>query len=134
MSVSIDNDFARFGAKSYAINKITSVEVREVRDKNNGCLVALFGFIAVVMGVTGLGNLLRSPNEAIMSLLVAALFGYLTYTMVKKGRQITYHLFLITSSSEQQAYTTSNRDDVYDLRDQIEGAMLHHSRGMNGRD
>jgi hypothetical protein len=27
--VSVDRDFARFGSKSYAINKINTVEVRE---------------------------------------------------------------------------------------------------------
>ena len=29
MNITVDNDFARFGSKSYAINKINSVEVRE---------------------------------------------------------------------------------------------------------
>lgn len=133
MSVSVDNDFARFGSKSYAINKITSVEIREVQEKGNGCAIAACGVIAAISAFSGLGALIAAPKDAFTYLVIAAVFCFITYTLAKKGRKITYHLFLITSASEQQAYVTSSRDDVFNLRDQVEAAMLHHSRGLNAR-
>lgn len=39
-SVSVDRDFARFGNKSYAINKINSVEVRQHHPHNQNAAMA----------------------------------------------------------------------------------------------
>lgn len=121
MSVSIDNDFARFGAKSYAINKITSVEVREMQSKNGGCAIAILGFITVVML---LASITFPPF-----LIFVLMFGAGTWYAWKLSKRVTYQLFLITSASEQQAYENRDPQDVYRLRDQVEAAMLHHSRG-----
>ena len=131
MAVSVDNDFARFGAKSYAINKITSVEIREVKDTKGGCAIAAFGLLSLGCALTALGQAASNFGEAIGYLLVAALFGYITYTLIQKAKRITYQLFLITAASEQQAYESLNRQDVYGLRDEVEAAMLYHSRGLN---
>ncbi|MDR6144970.1 hypothetical protein QE363_000763 [Sphingomonas sp. SORGH_AS870] len=122
--VSVDNDFARFGAKSYAINKITSVEIREVTAQNAGCMVVLLALGAVLSLAIGIAV----PPFLIFTLV----FGYGAYLAWKKSKQITYQLFLITAASEQQAYESLDRDDVYSLREQVEAAMMHHSRG--GRD
>ena len=131
MTVSVDNDFARFGAKSYAINKITSVEIREVKDTKGGCAIVLFGLLSLGCALAALGSVASNFGGAIGYVLVAALFGYITYTLFLKSKRITYQLFLITAASEQQAYESLDRDDVYGLRSQVEAAMLHHSRGMN---
>lgn len=129
MSVSVDNDFARFGAKSYAINKITSVEIREVKDKNAGCTIAIFAVIALVLAVSAFESF-SSGFETVLGFLAgAAIFGYLTYAMIQKAKEITYQLFLITAASEQQAYESKSRENVYRLRDQVEAAMMHHSQG-----
>lgn len=123
MAVSVDNDFARFGAKSYAINKITSVEIREVKAANAGCMASLLGVAAALSLVIAIGF----PPFLIFALA----FGFGAYAAWKKAKRITYQLFLITAASEQQAFESFNRDDVYGLRDQVEAAMLHHSRGGN---
>ncbi|MFN3675431.1 MAG: DUF6232 family protein [Sphingomonas pseudosanguinis] len=129
MSVSVDNDFARFGAKNYAINKITSVEIREVKDKNAGCTIAIFAVITLVLAVSAFQSF-SSGFETVLGFLAgAAIFGYLTYAMIQKSKEITYQLFLITAASEQQAYESKSRENVYDLRDRVEAAMMHHSRG-----
>lgn len=132
MSVSIDNDFARFGAKSYAINKITSVEIRELRSQNGGCMVALFVIPAALCALAGLGSLSSETGIAVFFLILAAIFGGVSYVMIQRAKRVTYQLFLITSASEQQAYESRDPQDVYRLRDQVEAAMLHHSRGIRG--
>lgn len=38
VAVSVDRDFARFGSKSFAINKIHTVEVRARRPHSQTCL------------------------------------------------------------------------------------------------
>ena len=123
MSVSVDNDFARFGAKSYAINKITSVEIREKTSPNAGCVVALLAFatFAFMLATIGFPPLV----------LFAIGFGVATYFAWKRSKRVTYQLFIITSASEQQAFESLSCNAVYGLRDQVEAAMLHHSRGMN---
>lgn len=132
MTVSVDNDFARFGAKSYAINKITSVEIREVKDKNGGCLVAATAVLTLVFGLVALGSLGNSEFGAgVTFFLLAAFFGWLTSLAVKRSKRLNYQLFLITAASEQQAYESRDPADVYGLRDQVEAAMLHHSRGAH---
>lgn len=123
MTISVDNDFARFGAKSYAINKITSVEIREIRSDNWRAVAAIVTFFA-------LGALPMAV--ALPPMIVFAIgLGVLAYLAWKRARRITYQLFLITTASEQQAYESVNRDDVYDLRGKVETAMMHHSRGPN---
>jgi len=125
MTVSVDNDFARFGAKSYAINKITSVEIREIKSQNAGCMAALLGGACLLSLAITFGF----PPF----FLFALVFGAGAYLAWKKSKQITYQLFLITAASEQQAFESLDRDAVYGLRDEVEAAMLHHSRGLNTR-
>jgi hypothetical protein len=61
VQVSVDRDFARFGGKSYAINKINTVEVRQRHPNGKTgmfvaglialfCLLAAFGEDGVVRG------------------------------------------------------------------------------------
>jgi hypothetical protein len=128
MAVSVDNDFARFGSKSYAINKINSVEVRE-RKPHGKAGAIICGFLGLIFVMGGLGSFASPQGASIGSFVLAALFVALAYWQWQRSKICEYLLFLMTSSSETQAFVTRDQDEVIDLRGKIEGAMLHHSQG-----
>lgn len=120
--VSVDADFARFGNKSYAINKINSVEVRSRRPYGQGAMF-VWGLLAIICGLSGLGQLADAAGGAILTLAFAVLFGFLAWKAWQKSHVVEYQLFLMTSSSEAQAFVSRDGDEVQALRDRIEGAM-----------
>lgn len=122
--VTVDGDFARFGDKSYAINKINSVEVRETAPFKMGCVVAIVGAAAAIAALAGLGAATSGDGgTAAMMLLFAAIFGWLCHWAYQRGKVRDYSLVLMTSSSEAQAFTSRNREEVDSLRLRIEKAM-----------
>ena len=126
--VSVDLTFARFGPKSYAINKINSVEVRERQPYGQG-LPVIFGIVAfacLMSILTGSGGLGAGVGVAV--------FGALTYWAWQRHKILEYRLFLMTSSSEAQALTTRSVDEIGQLRDAIETAMSRqHERAVSVR-
>jgi len=125
IKVTVDNTFARFGAKSYAINKINSVEIRE--RKPHGIVGLLFfGVLTVLFGLAGFGAMVGpSPtDEGARYVVLAVIFAGLTYLCVRRHRIIEYQLFLMTSSSEAQAFQTRDKERVFELRTSIEEAMV----------
>lgn len=122
MSVSVDRDFARFGGKTYAINKINSVEVRSRKPHGQGMMV-VWGLLALICVLSALGQLTENVSAAIATLLFGGLFGYLAYRAWLKAQIVEYQLFLMTSSSEAQAISSFDRDLIGRLRDRIERAM-----------
>ena len=130
-AVSVDDDFVRYGSKSYAINKINSVEVRESQPHGMGGVIAL-GFIGTVWLVAAM----RSSNDdgsAITTGFFAVLCFVLAYFLWQKTKIREYRLFLMTSSSEMQAFMTRDEDYVDSLRKRIEQAMIRHSRAGSDR-
>jgi len=121
-TVSVDDDFARFGNKSYAINKINSVEVRSRRPFGQGTMFVL-GLLGVILVASAAGQLPNNPGGAVLTLMFAAFLGFLAYRSWLKSKTIEYQLFLMTSSSEAQAFVTRDRNEVQALRDRIESAM-----------
>lgn len=120
--VSVDGDFARFGNKSYAINKINSVEVRAHKPYGHSAML-VWGLLALICALSGLAQLGESSGGALFTLGLAALFGFLAYKAWEKSQIIEYQLFLMTSSSEAQAFVSRNGSEVQALRDRIESAM-----------
>lgn len=114
--VSVDRDFARFGNKSYAINKINTVEVRRRHPHGQGAMV-LFGLLAIICLFAAAGG---GGGGAF---LVGAIFGALTYWAWRRSQVIEYQLFLMTSSSEAQAISSLDGGMIDGLRDRIERAM-----------
>src|SRR3546814_18164972 len=55
-TISVDERFARFGEKSYAINKITSVAVRSETKKGSRAFLAWW-LIALMFAVSAIANL-----------------------------------------------------------------------------
>ncbi|MEH3103460.1 MAG: DUF6232 family protein [Sphingomonas phyllosphaerae] len=126
MNVTVDNDFARFGSKSYAINKINSVEVRERQPYGQGGAV-LCGIVALLCAGGGY-EAVKSGGEPAVPAILAVAFGIGAYRLWQKSKIREFLLFLMTSSSETQAFVTRSEGEVAALRDEIEAAMLHHSR------
>jgi hypothetical protein len=121
-NVTIDDKFARFGAKSYAINKINSVEVRDRKPHGQGA-VFLAGLLAIIFALAALGSLASPDGASWVSVGLAALCGWLAYKAWLRSKIVEYQLFLMTSSSEAQAFVTHDQDEVLDLRNRIESAM-----------
>jgi hypothetical protein len=115
--VSIDQHFARFGSKSFAINKINSVEVRtHVKSGTIGWLFFwLFGLLSFIAGVK------ESNGAGIVLGLILGALGYLSFRGHRETR--IHRLYLMTSSSEAQAFETTSSDEVSALRSAIERAI-----------
>jgi hypothetical protein len=111
ISVSVDRDFARFGNKSYAINKINSVEVRQ-RHPYGTAGMFLAGLGAVICVLSGGGWII-----------LGVIFGGLAYWLWRRSRIVEFQLFLMTSSSEAQAFVSRDGEMIDRLRNRIERAM-----------
>jgi len=122
MEVSVDDKFARFGSKSYAINKINSVDIRMAKPHSEGAIWA-WGLLALIFLLAFMGSLSSPDGVSILSMALAALFGFLAYRAWINSKIREYRLFLMTSSSEAQAFVTRDRDEVMQLRERIERAM-----------
>ncbi len=124
INITVDKDFARFGSKSYAINKINTVEVRA--QKPHGIFGAiLFGAVAALLLLSGFNQVLDGKGESGSStLVIAAILGGIAYWQWQKSKIREYQLFLMTSSSSTQAYTSNDEDEVINLRNSIERAMV----------
>ncbi|MGA1798668.1 DUF6232 family protein [Sphingomonas sp. 4RDLI-65] len=124
INITVDKDFARFGSKSYAINKINTVEVR-VRQPHGIGGAVICGIIALVLFLGAIGNGLNAGGgSAGTSIVGAVIFAALAYWSWTRTKIREYQLFLMTSSSSTQAYTSNDEYEVMNLRDSIESAMV----------
>lgn len=119
--ISVDRDFARFGSKSYAINKINTVEVRERQPHGMGGVI-IAGLIAGICFVAGFGQISQQGGGG-QTIVIGLLLAGLAFWLWKRTKIIEYQLFLMTSSSETQAFVSNDHDEVMGLRDSIESAM-----------
>jgi uncharacterized protein DUF6232 len=120
--VQVDDKFARFGSKSYAINKINSVDVR-VHRPHSQAATWICGLVALISVISLLGSLSDPEGLSGGALVLAAVFAGLSYVSWQKSQTREYQLFLMTSSSETEAFVTRDRDEVLRLRERIEEAM-----------
>jgi hypothetical protein len=119
-SITVDEDFARFGSKTYSIDKINTVDVRVSVPSQAGW---------IILGLLGIGFFLPS---ALAGELVMAFFGIVLLGaayIVWRGAQLrTYKLFLVTSSSEAQAFETRDEGEISQLRSAIEQAIIRQKQ------
>lgn len=114
-NVTVDRDFVRFGAKSYAIRQINSVEVRsEPPPKSKAVWWAVLAGGLALLGIV---------TVMIPLVILGAILGVVAWQTSRKKRTSLHHLLLHTSSSEVQAYETRDDDDIVQLRTAIEAAM-----------
>lgn len=116
-NVKVDSDFARFGSKSYAINKINSVEVRTDRPTGDAGWI-ICGIIALLCLLSGLGG----GGSGIFML--CAVFALVAAGLYHSAQKRIHKLFLMTSSSEAQALQSEIKEEVDSLRAAIEQAMV----------
>ena len=109
--INIDDHFVRVGGKSYAIDKINSVEVRAGKPKGKGPAIgAAIAAVAVLFaGVAGF--------------IVALILGFIAWRLWQDAGKRNYQLFLMTSSGEAEAVQTTDAGEIARLREAIEGAM-----------
>lgn len=119
-SISIDNDFARFGSKSYAIDKINTVDVRFTKPGAMGWVICTF--IAAIAIWAGLGG------GGAGSVVVGVIFAGIAVMLYRNAQVKTYKLYLVTSSSEAQAFETRDEDEIGSLRASIEQAIAAYRR------
>jgi hypothetical protein len=119
IAVSVDRDFARFGNKSYAINKINSVEVRERRPHGSAGTI-LLGGMALIFLVLAFQSM---DGSGATDVFVALLCAAATYWAWRRSKIVQYQLFLMTSSSEAQAISSRDGEMIGRLRNRIESAM-----------
>ncbi|QCB39179.1 hypothetical protein E5554_15915 [Sphingobium sp. PAMC28499] len=124
--ISVDEHFARFGKKSYAINKINSVEVRETVKKGSQAYV-LWWLLMALFFFSAYGSAPVAQESAATFALIGAFFAFIGWRSFSKRHPTPlYHLYLMTSSSEAQALTTTDESVIDKLRNEIEWAMTGH--------
>lgn len=115
--VTVDDRFVRFGSKSFAVNKLTSVDVRQTSTRGSRSYIVLW-LLAIVMLLVALGA------QTFVPALFAAVFAYFGWQdWQRRHPTTTYQLFLVTAASEAQAWETTNQDAMLELRTAVEEAM-----------
>lgn len=128
ISVNVDDDFARFGSKSYAINKINSVDVRSHKPYSaTGYILGGFVTLALVLTIVGQASEPSASSGPTINIVFfavgAAAFTWWSY---RRSKIVEYKLYLTTSSQEAQAFVSRDREAVLGLRAEIERAMTKH--------
>src|SRR4051812_18428207 len=124
IAVSVDRDFARFGSKAYAINKINTVDVTAKRPYSQNAFFG-WGLLAVISLLVFAGGEKSGVNNGLGGgLFLFAGFGFLSYRAWVRSKIVEYYLMLVTSSHSVQAIKSSDSDFIQDLRDRIERAMV----------
>ena len=113
--IRVDWHFARFGEKSYAINKINSVEVKRIPAKPN----AKIHFIIVSLGM----GIIALMAQSFWWVLGSFIFAGFAYKSHRNPNSDKFQLYLMTSSSEVQAMETEDKTQISELRAAIETAM-----------
>ena len=127
-NVEVDDKFARFGSKSFAINKITSVDVRKEVTPAKQTFALLYAAAAVFLLFALNAALERDVANLPVLVGVALACGFIGYRLQRAARPSTlYRLFLVTSGSETQALSTNDVAYIRDLRASIEDAMAASS-------
>lgn len=119
MRVSIDRDFARFGNKSFAINKINTVEVVSRRPYSQNAFFG-WGLLAAISLLLFVGG---SVAASLLALLLVAFFSFLGFRAWQRRKILEYQLFLVTSSGAVQAIKSEDSSMIAGLRDKTEQAV-----------
>lgn len=115
IAVTVDRDFARFGSKAYAVNKINTVDVTY---RHPYPRQATFGW-----GLLALMSLLVFAVSASLALALCAFLCFLAYRAWQRSKIVEYTLVLVTSSHSVQAIKSRDSAFIQDIRDRIERAM-----------
>lgn len=124
MAVMVDRDFVRVGSKSYALNKINSIDVRERRAGKRGWAIwIVFGVFIAFAGLLGALGAPDAPGLGIAMIVIGLGVAALAWRARNRARRSVYSLHLMTSSGEVQAVESMELEQVQQLRDHIEQGM-----------
>src|SRR3954451_22242501 len=101
--VSVDRDFARFGSKAYAINKINTVDVTAKRPHSQNAFFGWGLLAAICLLLFAGGDKSGVNNGSAVGLLLCLVFAFLAYRAWKRSKIVEYYLMLVTSSHSVQA-------------------------------
>lgn len=120
----MDRDFARFGSKAYAINKINTVDVtyRHPYPRQAAFAWGLLAFFSLlVFGGSMSGE--NAGGVGFFALALCGFLGFLAYRAWQRSKIVEYNLLLVTSSHSVQAIKSRDSAFIQDIRDRIERAM-----------
>lgn len=120
--IAIDDDFARFGSKSYAIDKINSVEVR-VKARRGGCGGFVVLFFGIVFLIASLGMLATTPPGGTVGLVFTGLILWWGWRAIQASKLTDHTLVLTTNSGEAQATQGTDGEEIDKMRVAVEAAM-----------
>jgi len=117
-NVIVDDHFARFGSKSYAINKITSVDVKEDIRERSGWIA--FAILSGIFAIAAFGSVMAGEGPTAGYVVIAAILAIPAYLKFRNRRSENYTLMLATAAGEVQATQSPNREAIIELRDVLE--------------
>lgn len=122
-SFSIDKNFARFGSKSYAIDKINTVDIRTEKPGSlfGSILLLILGMTLLLLSFGGFSA--GDKGAALIMMGFSALVLWGSYSIAPTSSSGMHTLYLTTSSSESQAMNSKDRAVLEQLRARIEAAM-----------
>lgn len=116
--VSVDRNFVRVGSKSYAVDKIGSIDIRtrHVPPNRKYLLLWIGAVFAFLAGI--------NPLRWDLMALAAFLFGA-GYVVHREAKSKHFHsIVLLTTAGEAVAFESSDIEEIADIRDAIEAAMV----------
>lgn len=115
--VTVDRNFLRVGSKSYAVDKIGSIDIRTRRERGSQLPYAFWLAAAVCVAIA------VHSREIEVGLLAVVLAG-IGFLLRERARpRVSHSLVLLTTAGETQAFESSNMEEICDVRDAIEAAM-----------
>jgi hypothetical protein len=88
-----------------------------------------WGLLCLIVTLMCLGSLSKPDGGTFWALAFAGLFGFLAYRAWKRSEIVEHQLFLMTSSSEAQAFVSRDGSMIEGLRERIERAMVGQLAG-----
>lgn len=120
--VTVDRDFVRSGSKSYAVNKINTVEVRQRRPYGAYNWI-VWAVIASVFLYYTYDTAHKIDLGLAWPLFLAALVYWFAFRSWKRAKIVEYDLYLVTSSGAVQATKSRDSQAIFALRERIEKAI-----------
>lgn len=116
--VTVDRNFVRVGSKSYAVDKIGSIDIRTRREPASQLPYA-FWLAAAVCVAIGVNS--RRLDVGLLALVLAGV----GFVLKERSRpKVSHSLVLLTTAGETQAFESSDMEEICDVRDAIEAAMV----------
>lgn len=109
---------AVFGAKTYAISNITSVESKRI--DGNGCLPAGLMILGVLLFIYGIPRLLDGDFTWAIYGLIAFGLGFL----IHRNNRPSFVVSLATASGEIKAYTSDSQETITEIVKALNDAII----------